>query len=170
MLFPGNFVLDVQANSGDRGSNSCPGLLQGREFCGTLDPRNGESYDVSIFPRVDGVTPPRGGSYGGNLISISGAMFQEDCANVAVLIGGSPCECVSSTYSEIICRAGDQSTSATRLGDQSLARGLRFEGYDYDGNILRERRAVTSFIEAFYSQMDRTTNLFTGCFRISPMY
>ncbi|KAH8075485.1 hypothetical protein JL721_1495 [Aureococcus anophagefferens] len=69
----------------------------------------GETYAVQYYPHVQSVSPALGSLEGGTLVTIAGGGFSDDASLVHVDVAGAPCDVVSSTLVEVVCRTGDLS-------------------------------------------------------------
>ncbi|KAH8082105.1 hypothetical protein JL720_8631 [Aureococcus anophagefferens] len=71
------------------------------------------SYNASVFfdtnTRDESVSPALGSLEGGTLVTIAGGGFSDDASLVHVDVAGAPCDVVSSTLVEVVCRTGDLS-------------------------------------------------------------
>lgn len=67
---------------------------------------SGAVSDLTVYPIITGISSATGGNQGGNIITIRGWGFDANSANNAVVLSGSRCSIISSTASQIVCRAG----------------------------------------------------------------
>ena len=64
----------------------------------------GVSYMISHMPVIESVSPSSSGLLGGDVLTITGEGFGTRTENVEVDVGGSPCQIVSMTLKQIVCK------------------------------------------------------------------
>ncbi len=78
------------------------------------------------------VSPLRGGTGGGTLLTITGSSFPADSAKITVTIAGSACDITSSSSTQIQCRTNTYAASSIKavvnvfIQDAGLAYNVNF--------------------------------------------
>ncbi|XP_041664378.1 fibrocystin-L-like [Cheilinus undulatus] len=88
---------------------------------------NGFTYKSQLTPVISGVSPRRGGTAGGTLLTITGSGFSTDKSKVKVTIAGSVCDVQSATNTQIMCVTNSNPKSQetkvrVSIGDQGIAK------------------------------------------------
>ncbi|XP_076865903.1 fibrocystin-L-like isoform X2 [Brachyhypopomus gauderio] len=91
---------------------------------GSVYQTNSYTYKTSLTPVVTDVSPRRGGTAGGTVLTISGSGFSG--GNVTVTIAGSVCDVLSANDTQVICMTGSQPKSQLtnirlQVGDRGVA-------------------------------------------------
>ncbi len=84
------------------------------------------NYVLSITPIVSSITPNRGGTGGGTLITINGSKFPTSSDQARVFIDNSECDIESITSTEIKCRTGIYTKSTTQASVQVFVKDVGF--------------------------------------------
>uniref|UniRef100_A0A4W4EJY7 Polycystic kidney and hepatic disease 1 (autosomal recessive)-like 1 n=1 Tax=Electrophorus electricus TaxID=8005 RepID=A0A4W4EJY7_ELEEL len=91
---------------------------------GSANMTNGYTYKASLTPVITDVSPRRGGTAGGTLLTITGFAFSG--GDVTVTITGSVCDVQSANDTSVICVTGSQpksqmSSIRLQVGDRGIA-------------------------------------------------
>ncbi|XP_012942613.1 fibrocystin-L [Aplysia californica] len=85
---------------------------------------NAYTFDSALESTVTGVSPTRGGTGGGTLITITGTNFGSNTADIAVEIAGAACSVQTVEDTKITCRTGSASSAAAQVEVQRNGWGL----------------------------------------------
>ena len=75
---------------------------------------NSFTYKLSLTPRVNNISPLRGGTGGGTSITISGSGFPTNTSLVKVTIAGTECLVTSLSVTQIICQSEPYTKSSIK--------------------------------------------------------
>ncbi|XP_069076732.1 fibrocystin-L-like isoform X2 [Pleurodeles waltl] len=102
-------LCEVPPSNGTGAAETCSvRVINSRDSVAFPDPY---TYRSSLTPTVTNVTPRRGGTGGGTLLTITGTGFSSNITGVEVTIAGDACEVTSSTSTSITCRTAAHSHS-----------------------------------------------------------
>ncbi|XP_053349466.1 PKHD1 like 1, tandem duplicate 1 [Clarias gariepinus] len=102
-----NLYCNVPANNGTQAELSCTVIVLNSH--GSASITNGFTYKTSLTPVIMDVSPRRGGTAGGTLLTVTGYGFSG--GNVNVTIAGSVCDIRSTTETQVICVTNAQPIS-----------------------------------------------------------
>ncbi|CAL8293184.1 unnamed protein product [Merluccius merluccius] len=85
------------------------------------------TYKTQLTPVISMVSPARGGTAGGTLLTITGSGFSTVTSEVSVTVAGSVCDVASSTATEIRCTTNSQARPQqtkvrVSIGDRGIAK------------------------------------------------
>ncbi|KAI5615922.1 fibrocystin-L precursor [Silurus asotus] len=117
-----NLYCQVPPNNGTQAVLSCTVVVLNRY--GSANITNGYTYKTSLTPVITDVSPRRGGTAGGTLLTIAGYGFSG--GTVSVTIAGSVCDVQSANDTQVICvtnaQANSQQTKVlVNVGDRGMA-------------------------------------------------
>ncbi|KAI5091821.1 fibrocystin-L precursor, partial [Silurus meridionalis] len=117
-----NLYCQVPPNNGTQAVLSCTVVVLNRY--GSANITNGYTYKTSLTPVITDVSPRRGGTAGGTLLTIAGYGFSGGM--VSVTIAGSVCDVQSANDTQVICvtnaQANSQQTKVlVNVGDRGMA-------------------------------------------------
>uniref|UniRef100_A0AAY5ETB4 Polycystic kidney and hepatic disease 1 (autosomal recessive)-like 1 n=1 Tax=Electrophorus electricus TaxID=8005 RepID=A0AAY5ETB4_ELEEL len=98
---------EVPPNNGAQGEEPCSVTVL--NAYGSANMTNGYTYKASLTPVITDVSPRRGGTAGGTLLTITGFAFSG--GDVTVTITGSVCDVQSANDTSVICVTGSQPKS-----------------------------------------------------------
>ncbi|CAJ1082786.1 fibrocystin-L-like [Xyrichtys novacula] len=112
-------------NNGTDSELSCSIVVSTKNDAVTIS--GGFTYKSQLTPVITKVSPRRGGTAGGTLLTITGSGFSTDKSKVTVTIAGSVCDVKSTTNTKITCVTNSQSQSQeakvrVTIGEQGDAR------------------------------------------------
>ncbi|KAK1784753.1 hypothetical protein P4O66_003426 [Electrophorus voltai] len=113
---------EVPPNNGAQGEEPCSVTVL--NAYGSANMTNGYTYKASLTPVITDVSPRRGGTAGGTLLTITGFAFSG--GDVTVTITGSVCDVQSANDTSVICVTGSQpksqmSSIRLQVGDRGIA-------------------------------------------------
>ncbi|KAK3532561.1 hypothetical protein QTP86_024146, partial [Hemibagrus guttatus] len=94
-----NLYCKVPQNNGTQAELSCTVVVL--NSYGSANITNGYTYKTSLTPVITDVSPRRGGTAGGTLLTVTGYGFSG--GNVSVTIAGSVCDVQSASDTQVIC-------------------------------------------------------------------
>ncbi|XP_065804470.1 fibrocystin-L [Labrus bergylta] len=112
-------------NSGTESEASCEVAVYNQNDA--VNTSNGFTYKSQLTPVISEVSPRRGGTAGGTLLTITGSGFSTDQSKVKVTIADSGCDVQSTTSTQITCVTNAQPRSQetkvrVSIGDQGIAK------------------------------------------------
>ncbi|KAM6974364.1 PKHD1 like 1, tandem duplicate 1, partial [Tautogolabrus adspersus] len=112
-------------NSGTESEASCEVAVHNQNDAVNIS--NGFTYKSQLTPVISEVSPRRGGTAGGTLLTITGSGFSTDQSKVKVTIADSACDVQSTTNTQITCVTNAQPKSQetkvrVSVGDQGIAK------------------------------------------------
>uniref|UniRef100_W5KUJ5 PKHD1 like 1, tandem duplicate 2 n=1 Tax=Astyanax mexicanus TaxID=7994 RepID=W5KUJ5_ASTMX len=116
-----SLYCEVPPNNGSQTALACQVLVL--NINGSANMSNGYTYRSSLTPNITDVSPRRGGTAGGTVLTITGSGFS--AGNVIVSIAGSVCDVQSANETHVICVTNAQPTSQlTKVRVQVGNRGI----------------------------------------------
>lgn len=118
-------ICSSPLNNGSESELSC--VVSVSNPTETTNKSSGFTYKSNLTPVISGVSPRRGGTAGGVLLTITGSGFSTNKSEVSVTIAGVVCDVQSSNTTHILCVTNAQSQSQktkvhVSIGDQGIAR------------------------------------------------
>ncbi|KAL6460366.1 hypothetical protein MHYP_G00303320 [Metynnis hypsauchen] len=113
---------EVPSNNGTQAEQAC--MVMVLNSYGSANITAGYTYKSSLTPIITNVSPRRGGTAGGTVLTVSGSGFSG--GNISVTIAGSVCDVQSVNETQVICVTNAQPTSQLTkvrvlVGDQGVA-------------------------------------------------
>ncbi|XP_053468790.1 PKHD1 like 1, tandem duplicate 1 [Ictalurus furcatus] len=102
-----NLYCRIPANNGTQAELSCTVVVL--NSYGSVNITNGYTYKTSLTPVITDVSPRRGGTAGGTLLTVTGYGFSG--GNVNVTIAGSECDVQSASETQVMCVTSAQPRS-----------------------------------------------------------
>ncbi|XP_072530724.1 PKHD1 like 1, tandem duplicate 1 [Salminus brasiliensis] len=114
---------EVPSNNGTQTEQACMGVVLNN--FGSANIMNGYTYKASLTPAITDVSPRRGGTAGGTVLTITGSGFSG--GNISVTIAGSVCDVQSVNETQVICVTNAQPRSQLtkvrlQVGDRGIAK------------------------------------------------
>ncbi|KAK2836335.1 hypothetical protein Q7C36_014204 [Tachysurus vachellii] len=128
-----NLYCTVPQNNGTQAELSCTVLVL--NSYGSANISNGYTYKTSLTPVITDVSPRRGGTAGGTLLTVTGYGFSG--GNVSVAIAGSVCDVQSINDTQVICVTNSQPRSQltkvlVNVGKRGIAKTDRADFFYID--------------------------------------
>ncbi|KAH9512877.1 Fibrocystin-L, partial [Bulinus truncatus] len=115
-----SYVCKTSAVNGSLNSCDIVANVEGVSYTQT----SAYSYDNSLDTSVTSVSPSRGGTGGGTVLTITGTNFGSTIEEISVKISGAVCNVTSVTDTQILCRTGAASSGTTTVQVQRNNWGL----------------------------------------------
>ncbi|XP_036421459.1 fibrocystin-L-like [Colossoma macropomum] len=124
---------EVPPNNGTQAEQACTVMVL--NTYASANNTNGYTYKSSLTPIITDVSPRRGGTAGGTVLTITGSGFSG--GNVTVTIAGSVCDVRSVNETQVICVTNAQPRSQmakvrVQVGDRGIARMDRADFFYID--------------------------------------
>ncbi|KAG7317211.1 hypothetical protein KOW79_019509 [Hemibagrus wyckioides] len=128
-----NLYCMVPQNNGTQAELSCTVVVLNSN--GSVNITNGYTYKTSLTPVITDVSPRRGGTAGGTLLTVTGYGFSG--GNVSVTIAGSVCDVQSASDTQVICVTNSQPKSQltkvlVNVGNRGIAQTDRADFFYID--------------------------------------
>ncbi|MCJ8746157.1 hypothetical protein PDJAM_G00138700 [Pangasius djambal] len=128
-----NLYCKIPPNDGTQAALSCTVVVL--NSYGSANITNGYTYKTSLTPVITDVSPRRGGTAGGTLLTVTGYGFSG--GNVSVTIAGSVCDVQSANETQVICVTNAQPRSQQtkvllHVGNRGIAKTDRADFFYID--------------------------------------